>query len=151
MRAGHSRMVRILGIPRLRSALESVEHIRVHTQTLTHLSLFLSLSLPLSLPPSLPLSLPLSPLQESSGYSDHLIIRPASTDYLLPQLRYMYMYNCSVLPVQGLLKPSSAREILCCTLLTRAKSPKQLSRVCTYFLLALHTWFFHVHVHVLLL
>ena len=50
------------------------------------------------------------------------------------------LYTCTC--TCALLKPSSTRERLCYTLLMRAKSPKQLSRVCTFFLLPLHTWFF---------
>ena len=49
---------------------------------------------------------------------------------------YTCTYTRSIrvhLHVHGLLKPSSARERLCCTLLMRAKSLKQLSRAYTCF------------------
>ena len=59
-----------------------------------------------------------------------MVWKALAPDRVSGQLKILYMEL-------HVLKPSSARERLCCTLLMRVKSSKQLSRAYTFFLLAL--------------
>ena len=61
-----------------------------------------------------------------------------------PKVSQVYIYVMYI-TCMGLLKPSSVRERLCYTLLKmRAKSPKQLSSVCTFFSFGTAHLIFHV-------
>ena len=66
--------------------------------------------------------------------------RGSTSLHPLPPPMCLFSLQTEIPFICGLFNPNSARERLCWTLQMRAKSPKQPSRVCTFFLLAFRTW-----------